>query len=116
MLGQNELAHTRRSRVFFSDQLFNDVAPFTDSWHKSEGEPEYELFGNLGEPDNGLLFTYRLMGELVFSHARGRFRNWWYADMYDDLLVLYPPFKVEGMTPKPVKAWRRYDQVWTAEG
>lgn len=56
------------------------------------------------------------MGELVFSHARGRFRNWWYADMYDDLLVLYPPFKVEGMTPKPVKAWRRYDQVWTAEG
>ena len=47
------------------------------------------------------------MGELVFSHARGRFRNWWYADMYDDLLVLYPPFKVEGVTPKPVKAWRR---------
>lgn len=110
------LAHTRRSGVFFSDQLFNDVVPFTDSWHKSEGEPEYELFGNLGEPGSGLLFTYRLMGELVFSHARGRFRNWWYADMYDDLLVLYPPFKVEGVTPKPVKAWRHYDQVWSAEG
>lgn len=94
----------------------NDVAQFTDSWHKSEGGPEYELFGNLGEPDSGPLFTYRLMEELVFSHARGRFRNWWYADMYDDLLVLYPPFKVEGVTPKPVKAWRRYDQVWSAEG
>lgn len=36
--------------------------------------------------------------------------------MYDDLLVLYPPFKVEGVTPKSVKAWRRYDQVWAAEG
>ena len=56
------------------------------------------------------------MEELVFSHARGRFRNWWYADMYDDLLVLYPPLKVEEVTPKPVKARRRYDQVWTAEG
>lgn len=115
-LTQDELACGHRSGVFFSDQLFNDVAQFTDSWHKSEGEPEYELFGNLGEPDSGLLFTYRLMEKLVFSHARGRFRNWWYADMYDDLLVLYPPFKVEGVTPKPVKAWRRYDQVWTAEG
>ena len=115
-LGQNVLAHTRRSWVFFSDQLFNEVALFTDSWHKSESEPEYELFGNLGEPDSGLLFTYRPMEELVFSHARGRFRNWWYADMYDDLLVLYPSFKVKGVTPKPVKAWRRYDQVWSAEG
>lgn len=26
--------------------------------HKSEGEPEYELSGNLGEPDSGPLFTY----------------------------------------------------------
>lgn len=109
--GQGELARCRRSGAFFSDQLFSEVALFTDSWHKSEGEPEYELFGNLGEPDSGLLFTYRLMEERVFSHARGRFRNWLYVDMYDDLLGLYPPFKVEGVTPKPVKAWRRYDQV-----
>lgn len=109
--GQDELARCRRSEAFFSDQLFNEIALFTDSWHKSEGEPEYELFGNLGEPDSGLLFTYRLMEERVFSHAHGRFRNWRYADMYDDPLVLYLPFKVEGAAPKPVKALRRHDQV-----
>lgn len=114
--GQDKLAHSHKSGVFFSDQLFNEVAPFTDSWHKLEGEPEYELFGNLGEPDSGLLFTYRLMEERVFSHARGRFHNRWYADMYDDPLALYLPFKVEGAAPKPVKALRRYDQVWTTEG
>ena len=51
------------------------------------------------------------MEERVFSHARGRFRNWRYADMYDDPLVLYLPFKVEGAAPKPVKALRRHDQV-----
>lgn len=56
------------------------------------------------------------MEELAFSQARGHFRNWWYAGMYDDLLVLCPPFKVEGVAPKPVKAWSRYDQVWTVEG
>lgn len=115
-LGQDELARNHRGGVFFSDRLFNDVAQFTNSWHKSECEPEYELFGNPGEPDAGPLFTYRLMEELVFSHAYGRFRNWWYADMYDDLLVLYPPFKVEGAAPKPVKAWSRYDQTWPTEG
>lgn len=114
--GQDELARCRRSGAFFSDQLFNEVALFADSWHKLEDEPEYELFGNLGEPDSGLLFTYRLMEELAFSHARGRFHNWWYADMYDDLLVLYPPSKAEETTPKSVKAWRCYDQVWTTEG
>lgn len=114
--GQDELARCRRSGAFFSDQLFNEIALFTDSWHKSEGEPEYELFGNLGEPGSGLPFTHRLMEELVFGRARGRFRNWWYADMYDDPLVLYPPFKDEGAALKPVKAWRRYDQVWLTEG
>lgn len=50
------------------------------------------------------------MEELAFSHARGRFCNWRYADMYDDLLVLYLPFKVEGL-PSTLKGRRRYDQV-----
>ena len=74
-LGQNELARSHRSGILFSDQLFNEVEWFTDSWHKSTGEPKYELLGNPGEPGSGLLFTYRLMEELVFSHARGRFHN-----------------------------------------
>lgn len=74
-LGQDELARCHRSGVFFSDQLFNEVEWFIDSWRKSKGEPKYELFGNPGEPDSGLLLTYRLMEELVFSHARGRFRT-----------------------------------------
>mgnify|MGYP004498671253 CR=1 FL=1 len=60
-----------------------------------------------GSPTAAYCSPIASWGELVFSHARGRFRNWWYADMYDDLLVLYPPFKVEGVTPKPVKTWRR---------
>ena len=36
--------------------------------------------------------------------------------MHDDPFVLYPPFKNEGAALKPVKAWRRYDQVWLTEG
>ena len=55
------------------------------------------------------------MKERIFSHASGRFRNWWYADMYEDLLIFYSPYKDEEENPKPMKAWRRYDQVWPSK-
>ena len=82
---------------------------------ESSGEPDYEILGSPGEPDRGPLFTCRLIEEQIFSHENGRFRNWWYADMYDDLLVFYSPLKDEENSPTPVKAWRRYDQVWREE-
>ncbi len=67
-----------------------------------------------GNP-TGPLYTCRLMKEQVFSRENGRFRNWWYADMHEDLLVFYSPCKDEEEKPKPVKAWRRYNQVWHNE-
>ena len=36
-----------------------------------------------------------MMEERIFSHENGRFRNWWYADLYDDLIVFYSPLKDE---------------------
>ena len=82
---------------------------------KSSGEPGYEILGNPGEPDRGLLFTCRMMEERIFSHANGRFRNWWYADLYDDLIVFYASFKDGEKNAVSVKAWRRYNQVWRSE-
>lgn len=110
-LSEDDLAREHRSGILFSDLLFNDVGSFLSRWRETDGVPDYEMCGNPGEPNRGPLFTYRLMKEKVFSHANGRFRSWWYADMYEDLLVCYPPFKDE-KTSRPVKAWRRYNQVW----
>ena len=59
-----------------------------------------------------------MMKEQVFSHENGRFRNWWYADLYDDLIVFYSPLKDGDSGDRdaaPVKAWRRYSQVWRSE-
>ena len=52
-----------------------------------------------------------MMEERVFSHESGRFRNWWYADLYDDLIVFYTSLKDGKKNAVPVKAWRRYNQV-----
>ena len=62
-----------------------------------------------------MLFTCRMMEERIFSHENGRFRNWWYADLYDGLIVFYSPFRDGEKGAAPVKAWRRYSQVWRSE-
>lgn len=46
-----------------------------------------------GEPDRGPLFTCHMMEEQIFSHENGGFRSWWYADLHDDLIVFYAPFR-----------------------
>ncbi len=56
-----------------------------------------------------------MMEERIFSHENGGFRNWWYADLYDNLIVFYSPFKDGEKSAAPVKAWRRYSQVWRSE-
>lgn len=56
-----------------------------------------------------------MMEERIFSHENGRFRNWWYADLYDDPIVFYSPFRDREKGAAPVKAWRRYSQVWRSE-
>ncbi len=111
-VSDDELVRDHKSGICFNNLLFNDVDHHTDFAHKYDGAPEYDILGNPGEPDRGPLYTCRLMKEQVFSHENGRFRNWWYADMYEDLLVFYSPYKDEEEKPKPVKAWRRYNQVW----
>lgn len=107
-LSSKELDRAHKSGIYFSNLLFNEVDSFVSIWHERNAEPDYETLGNPGEPDRGSLFTCRLMKDIIFSHARGRFRNWWYADMYEDILVFYSPFKDEQDAPKPVKAWRCY--------
>ena len=56
-----------------------------------------------------------MMEERIFSHENGRFRNWWYADLHDDLIVFYSPLKDGDRDAAPVKARRRYSQVWQSE-
>ncbi|WP_040363097.1 hypothetical protein [Collinsella tanakaei] len=111
-LGKNELDSAHKSGICFNNLLFNEVGWFVDSKRESSGEPDYEILGNPGEPDRGPLFTCCMMEERIFSHENGRFHNWWYADLYDDLIVFYAPFKDGEKDTVPVKAWRRYNQVW----
>lgn len=114
-LGKDELAREHKSGICFNNLLLNEVGWFVDGRHESSGEPYYEILGNPGELDRGPLFTCRMMEKRIFSHENGRFRNWWYADLYDDLLVFYTLLKDVGKDAVPVKAWRRYNQVWRSE-
>ena len=110
-LGEDELAREHKSGICFSNLLSNEVGWFVDRKHESSGGPDYEILGNPGEPDRGPLFTCRMMEEQILSNENGRFRNWWYADLYDDLIVFYAPFRDGEKGAAPVKAWRRYSQV-----
>ena len=110
-LGKDELAREHKSGICFNNLLFNEVDWFIGSKHKSSGEPDYEILGNPSEPDRDPLFTCRMMEKRIFSYENGRFRNWWYADLYDDLIVFYTSLKDGKKNAVPVKAWRRYNQV-----
>ena len=114
-LDKDELAHEHKNGICFNNLLFNEVDWFVDSKHERSGEPDYEILGNPGEPDRDPLFTCRMMEERIFSHENGRFRNWWRADSYDDLIVFYSPFRDREKGAAPVKAWKRYSQVWWSE-
>ena len=61
-------------------------------------------------PDQPLL-TPRDITTVVFSNSLGRFRDWWYASLYDEFIVFYASFD-ESKT-HPVKVWKRYVNVWT---
>lgn len=60
-LSKDELAREHKSGICFNNLLFNEVDWFVGSKHKSNGEPDYEILGNPGEPDRGPLFTCRMM-------------------------------------------------------
>lgn len=55
------------------------------------------------------------MKERIFSHENGRFRNWWHADLYDGPIAFYSPLKDREKGTVPMKAWKRYNQVWRNE-
>lgn len=77
---------------------------FVDSKHEQSGKPDYKILGNPGELDRDPLFTCRMMEERIFNHENGRFRNWWYADLYDNFIVFYSPFRDGEKGAAPVKA------------
>lgn len=108
-LGKDEFAREHKSGVCFNNLPFNEVDWFLDRKHESSGEPDYEILGSPGEPDRDPLFTCRMMGERIFSHENGRFRNWWHADLYDDLIAPYSPFRDGDKDAAPMKAWRQYN-------
>ena len=110
-----KITREHKSRICFNNLLLNEVDWLVDSKHERSGKPDYETLGNPGELDRDPLFTCRMMEERLFSHENGRFRNWWYADLYDDLIVFYSPFRDGEKGAAPVKAWRRYSQVWRSE-
>lgn len=114
-LDKDELAHEHKSGVCFSNLLFNEVGWFVDRKHESNGEPDYKKPRQPRRAGRGPLFTCRMMEEQIFSNENGRFRNWWYADLYDDLIVFYAPFRGGEKGASLVKAWRRYNQVWRNE-
>lgn len=99
--------------LIWNNLLFNDL----DSWftlESSRGDcPEYDFFGDSTEAEQGPLLTPKIVSDVVLSDKNGRFRNWWYARLTDDLLVFYSPYDPDRKTP--VKAWRRYEQNWTDE-
>lgn len=94
--------------ICYNNLLFNEVdRHFT--WTSERGEsPEYNFFGD--QEDGPDLLTPEVMFDEVFSHKNGRFRDWWRAKLYDDLLVFLSPFESHG--DSPVKAWRLYEQIW----
>ncbi len=107
-LTSSDLEAEHAEGICYNNLLFNEAdRHFT--WRNERDEcPEYAFFEDM--PDGHDLLTPEIMFREVFSHENGRFRNWWYARLYDDLLVFYSPYKEDGC--KPVKAWRRYEQVW----
>lgn len=96
--------------LVWSNLLFNEL----DSWFtckSSRGDcPEYDFFGGAAEAERNPLLTPKIVFDEVLSNKNGRFRNWWYACLTNDLLVFYSPYDPERKTP--VKAWRRYEQIW----
>ncbi len=50
-LGKDELAREHKSGICFNNLLFNEVDWLVGSKHESNGEPDYEILGNPGEPD-----------------------------------------------------------------
>ena len=105
-----ELPEGSTAGLIWSNLLFNSVDLHFTLGEKLHGYPEYDFFNNPGDDKNNPLLTPEIMFKEVFSHEHGRFRDWWYAHMVNDYLVLYSPY--DPGRKIPVKAWRRYEQIW----
>ena len=107
-LTDEELSAQHLEGICYNNLLFNEVDRHFTWRNEHNGAPEYNFFGDKMDGPN--LLTPEIMYEEVFSHKNGRFINWWRASLYENLLVFYSPYSNQG--DKPVKAWRKYDQVW----
>lgn len=100
--------------IVYNNLLFNEVDRHFTRAHEQGDAPEYAFWDDQVHYENLPPLTFEVMQREVFSHKNGRFRNWWYASLYDDYLVFYSPCDPERRRP-PVKAWKRYEQVWPKE-
>lgn len=92
--------------ICFNNLLFNSVdSHYTFASNRGEC-PDYVFFE--GEEESGPKLTARIMFEEVFSGVNGRFRDWWFADMDEDYLLLYSPYDPSRRTP--LKAWFKYEE------
>ena len=92
----------------------SDRRPAFTYAHEHKGAPEYAFWNEDVAHENLPPLSFEIMQHEVFNHENGRFRDWWYASLYDDYLVFYSPYDPERRQP-PVKAWKRYKQVWPKE-
>lgn len=107
-----EMAHA--DGIIYNNLLFNEVDSHFTYAHEHKGAPEYAFWNEDVAHENLPPLSFEIMQHEVFNHENGRFHDWWYASLYDDYLVFYSPYDPERRQP-PVKAWKRYKQVWPKE-
>ena len=107
-----EMAHA--DGIIYNNLLFNEVDSHFTYAHEHKGAPEYAFWNEDVAHENLPPLSFEIMQHEVFNHENGRFRDRWYASLYDDYLVFYSPYDPERRQP-PVKAWKRYKQVWPKE-
>lgn len=115
-INEEELGKKHIDGVCYNNLFFNDVEDFLIK-NDELGYESHELYGGADyAPSRGPFFTPVLMKKVIFDRDDFRFRNWWHARLYDDMLVLYSPFMEDedGFT-KPVRAWRRYEETWSSD-
>lgn len=108
------LSKERIDGICYNNLFSNDVEDFLVRNDELDYE-SYELYGGARyQPSRGPFFTPDLMKKVIFDREDFRFRNWWHARLYDNLIVLYSPFtEDEDGFAKPVRAWRCYKETWS---
>ena len=99
----------------YNNLIFNEVDWYFTHRNEQYDEPDYIFFNRMDDEMDKPLLSPKVMFEEVFSGKNGRFRDWWYASLYDDYLIFYSPYREEWT--KPVRAWKCYKHtIFDEEG